>query len=380
MEVEDFFPKYPNIYNNSENPPYMNPYNDISFEQAIYNKKEFNDLKVTKEDEKEFEDDALFKHQKAISRFLSSHTPYDGLFLFHEMGTGKTCAAFGSIENLRLTDNRYTGALVMTSNRNVLNNLIRELALVCTHKTYLPKELNIEKLSRKQLNLEIKKLTDPFYDFATVRVLASILEKMSDEAIITKYSNKIIVIDEVHNVKLYGRGDNKSSAVYNQLYRLLHLPKNCKKIIMSGTPMTDKASQIASVLNLILPDEPDKKFPYPDNFARDYLVKDENGIDILRLDKVDEFKKKIHGYVSYLKASLSDVKTTYVPGKMRTSPPLNYFTVFGAEMSKEQRKVYEGAFEKYKKLNPEEASDNEDEDEEKAVKKDIYRDAKESSI
>ena len=57
MEVEDFFPKYPNIYKNESNPTYMNPYNDISFEQAMYNKKEFSDLRVKKDDEKEFEDE-----------------------------------------------------------------------------------------------------------------------------------------------------------------------------------------------------------------------------------------------------------------------------------------------------------------------------------
>ena len=42
-------------------------------QQRKDNKKEFNDLKVAKENQKERDDDVLFKHQKVISRFLSTH-------------------------------------------------------------------------------------------------------------------------------------------------------------------------------------------------------------------------------------------------------------------------------------------------------------------
>jgi hypothetical protein len=363
----------------------MDPYKDTSFEQAIYNKKEFNDLKVTKEDEKENTDDTLFKHQKVISRFLSAHTSYDGLFLFHEMGTGKTCAAFGSIENLRATDNRYTNALVITSSNNVLNSLINELATVCTKNVYLPQDINISKLSKSDLRREILKLTTNFYKFHTVRTLASVLERKSDAEIVNDYSNTIIVVDEVHNIKLYGKGDGKNSSVYNQLYRLLHLPKNCKKIIMSGTPMTDLANQIASVMNLILPVEANKKFPIPEEFQREYLHIDEDGITRLNMTKIDDFKNKIRGYVSYLKASLSDIETKY---KGEVVKPLIHFKVYQGQMSNYQAKGYNIAYQKYVKVkdakedeDEEEDEENEEEGEEEQGKKEgFYQDAKEASL
>ena len=43
----------------------------------------------------------MLKHQKIVSRYLSSHTIYKGLLLVHAMGTGKTCAAIGVAEQIR---------------------------------------------------------------------------------------------------------------------------------------------------------------------------------------------------------------------------------------------------------------------------------------
>jgi hypothetical protein len=52
FNIEDFLPKYPNIINNGSLPEYMSPY-DNNFTQAIYNKEEFNELKLSKREEKE---------------------------------------------------------------------------------------------------------------------------------------------------------------------------------------------------------------------------------------------------------------------------------------------------------------------------------------
>ena len=77
MNIEDFLPDYPKIQ-------------DSNFYQDIYDKKEFNELKVNNNEVESVNNPGdLFKHQKIISRFLSTYTPYNSLFLFHEMGSGK---------------------------------------------------------------------------------------------------------------------------------------------------------------------------------------------------------------------------------------------------------------------------------------------------
>jgi hypothetical protein len=80
MEIEDFFPKYPYIYQNDDKilNPYADPFNDV-----IVSKKEFNELKLKKVERLQ---GGKYNHQKIIARFLASMTPYNEILLFHEMG------------------------------------------------------------------------------------------------------------------------------------------------------------------------------------------------------------------------------------------------------------------------------------------------------
>lgn len=342
--VEDFLPKYPYVDEDGLNQG-LKVYSKIPFQKAIYDKKEFNSLRIGKENVLE-EGELLFNHQRVVSRFISSHTVYDGILLIHEMGTGKTCAAFGTIEEIRKSDPTFDGAIILTQSPNVLNNLIEMLATECTGGKYLPEKDEMNELVKKSmlsknqrsvkslLISKIKNKTRNFYTFNTFGQFAEkVLKLKSTEEIRKLFSNKIIVLDEVHNLKLYGRGDNKSSFVYNQLYRFLHSIQNCKKILMSGTPMTDDAVEIATILNLILPEN--KTLPTNKDFKEEYMSGNE-----IKPSMIDKFKKIISGRVSYLKASLSDIKINF-HGKI--IPPMSHFKVYTSQMSPFQLQTYEKA-------------------------------------
>ena len=86
ITLTDFLPLYPSI--------------DNDFNSSIQKKKEFYDLKLTKTESKPKSPGTLMKSQEIIARFISSHTPYDGILLYHEMGTGKTCSALGAAERI----------------------------------------------------------------------------------------------------------------------------------------------------------------------------------------------------------------------------------------------------------------------------------------
>ena len=73
ITLNDFLPIYPNI----ENP---------DFNSLIQHKKEFYDLKLSKSESKPPRPGLLMKHQEIIARFISSHTSYDGILLYHENG------------------------------------------------------------------------------------------------------------------------------------------------------------------------------------------------------------------------------------------------------------------------------------------------------
>ena len=82
------------------------------FNIKIAEKREFDDTKYPEEvitdikkqanflcNEKEFE---LMPHQKFVRNFLSSMTPYNGVLLYHGLGTGKTCTAISVAEQTTL--------------------------------------------------------------------------------------------------------------------------------------------------------------------------------------------------------------------------------------------------------------------------------------
>ena len=81
MEIEDFFPKYPNIHQKDEK--ILNPYT-VPFNDVIVSKKEFNELKLKRAERLQEKGDK-YNHQKIISRFLAAMTPYNEILLFHEM-------------------------------------------------------------------------------------------------------------------------------------------------------------------------------------------------------------------------------------------------------------------------------------------------------
>jgi hypothetical protein len=308
----------------------------------IYRKKEFYNNRLEKVEFKPETPGQLMKHQIIISRFLSSNTPYKGILLMHEPGTGKTCSSVGAIEKIKNETNDYNGALILMRGSNLINNYINELVFICTcqeqdenrkciKSPYIPDnylEENITEEQRKRrVNAEIKK----FYDFETFGVFSKKLSKMRKESIIKKYSNKIIVIDETHNLRMSDEDEKQ----YNIIHEFLHVVKNCKIILLTGTPMVDKPEEIASIMNLILP--LDRQLPTQDTFAKEFLKrKDDNkNISILKKSKVDDFKNYLHGYVSYLKAMKSDVKKTYV-GDLN----IGNFNLYPVRMSEFQSEVY----------------------------------------
>ena len=73
------------------------------------------------------------------------------------------------------------------------------------------------------------------------------------------YSNRVIIIDEAHNLQPQPQSDqnkekeNKEKENYQSLLAKLQQGVNSKKILLTGTPIPDHASQIVPLMNLILP-------------------------------------------------------------------------------------------------------------------------------
>ena len=339
MNVTDFLPKYPNI-NKVKNASYLNPYVE-NFYNAIYEKGEFYDEKLPKIEEFPREKGEFLKAQKIISRYFSTFTTYDRVLLVWAMGAGKTSAAIAAIEKIKNENSTIDKALIFAKGEGILNNFVQELVFTATKGQYIPDNYELLSEADKE-NVRLKTKIKDFYELNTFQKTAKDLSTKSDEYIRKEYSNKIIVIDEVHNIRMKKlRIDSKDDDLYTQFYRLCHIPNNTKILLLSGTPMKDTPDEIANVMNLLLPIN--ENLPTGRQFYNEFLQR--KGDTFLLTDdpsKINELKQSFKGRVSYLKAIESIVPKVFVGESI---PGFDHFKIDVDIMSSFQSEIYEKAYE-----------------------------------
>ena len=295
MEVKDFMTTYPDY--------------GPDFEGEIFRLKEFNKEKLPPDAINP--DGGLYKHQKVLARFLSESTPYNSLLVIHQVGTGKTCAAFAIAE----ANQRIMKKTIFLSPSQDLNKQQRkELIEKCFPDKYR------DLADRLRAGGRVGSSQLPYYRFTTPQTLGNTISRMSEKAIREKYSNTLFIIDEVHKIKPYENvkdkkiqlakkkkelvemmqdKDSKRSDIdklkeevkslqkqtvqaYIQLQKVFRIAENIKILLLTATPMIDKASEIVGILNLILPGNQQLK-------KTDW-------------QSTDKLKKAIKGRVSFLKS------------------------------------------------------------------------------
>lgn len=287
--LSDFLPSYP-PYERSDI-DLFNVYDEVGYTPDMYEiirrKKEFAELTLSSSEE--IEQNTLLKHQKFVQRFLSAYTPYQGLLVWHEVGTGKTLTSIAVAENMKMLQQKK--ALILVKGRSVERTFRKEIR---KHYPYYEPIFEDKKATLRQINANINES----YEISTFRIfasqIASACKKKSkpDEikALRAMYSNRVIIIDEVHNL----REEKGRENVYDIIHRFLHIVENCKIILLSATPIKNAVEEIASIMNLILPME--KQFNV-ETFS-DYYFPDK-----ITLRHREEFITKTKGYISYLRQS-----------------------------------------------------------------------------
>ena len=158
----------------------------------------------------------------------------------------------------------------------------------------------------------------------------------------------MIIIDEVHNLRIKNKKLTGGVDVYAQIHRFLHHITNKKVLLLSGTPMQDLPQEIGSILNLMLP--LDKQFPTGKKFIDEFLETPQSGSAyIFKKDRQQEFRSKIIGLVSYLKPMRSARVEKKFMGQAISD--LEMFKIYEDKMSGFQS-------EKYMKVYNEEKGDH----------------------
>ncbi|MBL4898495.1 MAG: DEAD/DEAH box helicase family protein [Colwellia sp.] len=296
MNLYDFIPIYPDV--ESDN-----------FYQEIRDKKELFDDRLEKtEDIPHNSPGTYMNHQKITYKYISSLTNYNNVLLAWEMGTGKTCGAISICENIFKQNMGINSAIYLAKGKGLTRKFKKSLALDCTFgkKYYNEKYQEFEISSKAPI---LNTLGKSRYSTFTFGPFIQDIAQSTDEQIKEKYSNRVFIIDEIHNIKI-GKRKNEQQQNYNKYHHFLHTVENCKIILLSGTPMYDSPEEIASVMNLILP--LNKQLPTGKDFLAEYMRNGEGKRYRLQENKIDKLKGYFKGYVSYLTNMDSGYDVEYI--------------------------------------------------------------------
>ena len=323
LELAKHFKDDSYLYPNLDDPNFIikiaekKEFSDTRYDGTIYNVKDYADILAKAEYE-------LLPQQAFVKNFLSFQTPYNSLLLFHGLGSGKTCSAIGVCEEMRdyMKQMGINKKILIVASPNVQDNFRlqlfdeRKLKLVdgiwsikgCLGNKLL-KEINptgMTGLSKEKVISLVKNLINTSYSFQGYTQFSNDIYKKAGRKTESleiriknlqyEYSDSLIVIDEVHNIRISDDNENKNIA--KNLMFLASAVSNLRLLLLSATPMFNSYKEIVWLLNLM-------------------NMNDRRGIVSVSeiFDKNGEFKKdsegkesgkemlirKATGYVSYIR-------------------------------------------------------------------------------
>lgn len=333
--IAQFIPIYPDQTNKN-----------LAYE--LSKKKEFNDLKLGNAVETAvpyLHADRIegnpFMHQKLNTRFISPHTDYKSVLVFYDPGLGKTsvgCHIVEQFKNIPVDGKLRKPAIILVPNDGIRNVWINEIVNVCTQNTYVPEFKDEEQFTERKDKGRRKKVIQQTFMIQTYDTFTI---PKSEDLIRQEYSNRIIIIDEAHNIKEQSyrsdkekvkteKKDKREQRKYDNYYNFLHTVENCRIVLLTATPVWDQTHEIASLMNLIIPRE--DKLPTGKRFMDKFFTIDNKLKSGKELDKL---KSIFRGRVSYLRLKLPIVVT-----EMGVSKPwLDYIKVYPDIMSSIQSEI-----------------------------------------
>ena len=282
---------------------------DKRFEEKLYEKEEFNMFEIPKEskglfnvcENKDFE---ISAHQLFLKNYLTKETPYNGVLLFHGVGVGKTCSAITVSENFRdLYASREKRIIILCSKnikigwkKTIFNPDLDENQ--CSGNIFLKRNIKTRR--------EVNRLVKDYYEIMAYLSFANYVKRLvkikgkkyykespeeRERLVINEiFSNRLLIIDEVHNLRDDGEKDIKDSV--DMIEKVIKYSDNLKIVLLSATPMYNRSTEIIRLLNMLLMNDKRELINKDRIFLKEGSLK-KGGITIL--------KEALRGYVSYVR-------------------------------------------------------------------------------
>jgi hypothetical protein len=258
--------------------------------------------------------------QQFVSEYINPKTPYKSLLVYFGIGAGKSCAAIKIAENFTHIHNMK---ILIVLPAALKGNFRYELYTPCTGNKYithkqrerLKKLFPTDKEYTEIINSVNKKI-DKHYEIISYNKFINELQNGR------KLDNTLLIIDEVHNMI------SETGIYYKTLFdAITRKTVNFRLVIMTATPIFDKPSEFALILNLLYGK---KVVPIGVDFIKSFIkiTIDKDGKKYYSVINPDLFKKYVKGYVSYYRGAPAHAYPAY---KIKISK---------CKMSDHQKKLY----------------------------------------
>lgn len=213
---------------------------DRDFKKRLYSKREFlpymNSINTSTF--------TLEQHQVFVAKLMNPITPYNGLLLFHNVGTGKTCTALTIAE--QFTNKRAHIIHPKTLRETWMNEIYNpdkhdtEQCLGGLYRDTTQNRINKYALKRK-------------YQFHTPDKLGNEYQRHVDDEtlnswLFSQFENTIIIVDEVHHAREIKQNEKKA---FELLGIIADRVPGVKMLFLSATPMYDDANEIEQIKNIL---------------------------------------------------------------------------------------------------------------------------------
>jgi len=284
----------------------------------------------------------LLTHQKVVTDYLNTYTPYRGLLIYHGLGSGKTCTSIAIAEGMK-TDKEIVVMTPASLKVNFFSELkkcgddiyrrkqhwVKQLAKTQSEADIIGRALALDPdvIQRKGVWLMNTKLESNFDTLSSAEqaeidqqldqmirakyqdinyngMNGNIMKRITKEYTVNPFDNKVVIVDEAHNFisRIMNKLKDPDSISY-RLYEYLMSATNAKVVFLSGTPIINYPNEIGIMFNMLHGYIKTWKFPI--------TVKTESKTDkesIMRLFR----KERITTY-DYLEYSGSELTITRNP-------------------------------------------------------------------
>lgn len=272
-EFKRYMPRYPKkvVPETWELPSHKTFFNWVETNYSKYKQ-------ITKDEDTAFKQ---FPHQELVRDFMQDKSPSRGILLYHGLGSGKTCASIAISEA-----SRSKKEVVFLSKAKLESNFIEDGLKKCGHDYYKLKKqwvfckckTPLEKKLAAEIGIPMEAinrnggmfLVDQYKKGYNYNKLGSYQDKLDyqvnamihqrykfkhldDPGLVGKieeypFDNKVVIIDEVHNLINNMVSRNKSGV---RIEEALMNARDCKIIFLSGTPLVNDIFEATKIYNIL---------------------------------------------------------------------------------------------------------------------------------